>query len=113
MENVPMKCLSYQSSTYVFGISQSGRFLRQFVSEGFNADLFGCLVFDGMMIHIAGGGRRSFNERFAQPSRNLVSRVFPFSDIVQTDPETEGFSTRPATPRSCQKFSIRTRPGST
>jgi hypothetical protein len=78
----------HAKQTYAFGISQSGRFLRQFVSEGFNADLSGRPVFDGMMIHIAGGGRRGFNERFAQPSRNLVSRVFPFSDIAQTDPET-------------------------
>jgi hypothetical protein len=43
------------------------------VSEGFNADLSSRPVFDGMMIHIAGGGRRGFNERFAQPSRNLTS----------------------------------------
>jgi len=78
----------HAKQTYAFGISQSGRFLRQFVNEGFNADLAGRPVFDGMMVHIAGGGRRGFNERFAQPSRNLVSRVFPFTDIAQTDPET-------------------------
>jgi len=73
---------------YAFGISQSGRFLRQFLYEGFNADLAARQVFDGMMVHIAGGSRRGFNERFAQPSRNLVSRVFPFSDVDQTDAET-------------------------
>src|SRR5712672_162784 len=78
----------HATRNYAFGISQSGRFLRQFLNEGFNADLAGRAVFDGMMVHIAGGGRRGFNERFAQPSRNLVSRVFPFSDIAQTDPET-------------------------
>jgi hypothetical protein len=74
--------------TYAFGASQSGRFLRQFLNEGFNADLAGRTVFDGMMVHIAGGSRRGSNERFAQPSRSLVSRVFPFSDIEQTDPDT-------------------------
>src|SRR4030095_7694654 len=74
--------------TYAFGISQSGRFLRQFLNEGLNADIAGGPVFDGMMVHIAGGSRRGFNERFAQPSRNLVSRVFPFTDVAQTDPET-------------------------
>ncbi|MEQ1776583.1 MAG: alpha/beta hydrolase domain-containing protein [Burkholderiales bacterium] len=73
---------------YAFGISQSGRFLRQFLYEGFNADLAGRPVFDAMMVHIAGGSRRGFNERFAQPSRNLVSRVFPFTDVEQTDNET-------------------------
>ncbi|HTE16080.1 MAG TPA: alpha/beta hydrolase domain-containing protein, partial [Burkholderiales bacterium] len=52
---------------YAFGISQSGRFLRQFLYEGFNEDTAGRRVFDGMMVHIAGGARRGFNERFSQP----------------------------------------------
>jgi hypothetical protein len=41
-----------------------------------------------MMVHIAGGARRGFNERFSQPSRTTGSRVFPFTDIDQTDDET-------------------------
>lgn len=73
---------------YAFGISQSGRFLRQFLYEGFNQDLAGRPVFDAMMVHIAGGARRGFNERFAQPSRTTGSRVFPFTDIEQIDGET-------------------------
>ena len=73
---------------YAFGISQSGRFLRQFLHEGFNEDTAGRQVFDGMMVHIAGGARRGFNERFAQPSRTTGSRVFPFTDAEQTDSET-------------------------
>lgn len=73
---------------YAFGISQSGRFLRQFLHEGFNQDTAGRQVFDGMMVHIAGGARRGFNERFAQPSRTTGSRVFPFTDVEQTDTET-------------------------
>ena len=98
---------------YAFGISQSGRFLRQFLYEGFNQDVAGRRVFDGMMVHIAGGARRGFNEdtagrqvfdgmmvhiagaarrgfneRFSQPSRTTGSRVFPFTDIEQTDAET-------------------------
>ncbi len=73
---------------YAFGISQSGRFLRQFLYEGFNQDTAGRQVFDGMMVHIAGGARRGFNERFAQPSRTTGSRVFPFTDSEQTDAET-------------------------
>lgn len=76
------------NQAYAFGISQSGRFLRQFLYEGFNEDTAGRKVFDGMMIHIAGGARRGFNERFAQPSRTTGSRVFPFTDIEQTDGET-------------------------
>jgi hypothetical protein len=73
---------------YAFGISQSGRFLRQFLHEGFNQDTAGRQVFDGMMVHIAGGARRGFNERFSQPSRTTGSRVFPFTDMEQTDSET-------------------------
>ena len=80
--------LVHATHAYAFGISQSGRFLRQFLYEGFNADTAGRQVFDGMMVHIAGGARRGFNERFAQPSRTTGSRVFPFTDIEQNDPET-------------------------
>ncbi len=74
---------------YAFGISQSGRFLRQFVHDGFNADVTaGRPVFDGMMIHIAGGSSRGFNGRFSQASLSPPSRVFPFTDLEQTDAVT-------------------------
>jgi hypothetical protein len=73
-----------------FGISQSGRLLRQFLYDGFNADERARRVFDGVLSHIAGGARGSFNVRFAQPSRSSSSylypnEVFPFSDGPQTD----------------------------
>src|SRR5205814_6176199 len=55
---------------YTVGISQSGRFLRHFLYENFNADEDGRQVFDGMIPHVAGAGRGSFNHRFAQPSRD-------------------------------------------
>jgi hypothetical protein len=80
--------LVHATRAYAFGMSQSGRFLRQFLHDGFNADTAGRQVFDAMMIHIAGGSSRGFNERFAQPSRNGLSRTFPFTDVEQTDPET-------------------------
>ncbi|HSP70118.1 MAG TPA: alpha/beta hydrolase domain-containing protein [Bryobacteraceae bacterium] len=51
------------------GISQSGRFLRTFLADGFNADEQGKKVFDGVWAHVAGGGHGDFNQRFAQPSR--------------------------------------------
>ncbi|HZU24224.1 MAG TPA: alpha/beta hydrolase domain-containing protein [Bryobacteraceae bacterium] len=54
-----------------FGISQSGRFLREFLYEGFNADEQGRPVFDGVWAHVAGAGRgATFNMRFGQPSRD-------------------------------------------
>jgi hypothetical protein len=51
------------------GISQSGRFLRTFIADGFNGDEKGQKVFDGVWAHVAGGGHGDFNQRFAQPSR--------------------------------------------
>jgi len=76
-----------------FGISQSGRMLRQFLYDGFNADEASRRVFDGVHAHIAGGARGSFNHRFAQASRASWSflypnAIFPFSDAEQTDPNT-------------------------
>ena len=56
--------------TIGFGISQDGRFLRTLLYEGFNADEQGRRVFDGVWAHVGGAGRGSFNERFAQPSRD-------------------------------------------
>ena len=70
---------------HAFGAGQGGRFLRQFVHDGFNADIAGRRVFDAMMIHGAGASRLGFNERFAQPSRNYLSGVFPFSDEPRSD----------------------------
>lgn len=88
-----------------FGSSQSGRFLRTFVYFGFNGDEQARQVFDGVWSHVGGGGRGSFNHRFAQPSRDArpffnffyPTDLFPFSDREQTDPETgrtEGLFTR-------------------
>ena len=81
---------------YAMGISQSGRFLRHFLYEGFNADEQGKQALDGMFVHVAGAGMGSFNHRFAQPSRDAQptnalfypTDVFPFADSPQTDPGT-------------------------
>jgi hypothetical protein len=50
-----------------FGYSQSARFLREFVRDGFNQDERGRAAFDGLMIASAGAGGGSFNHRFASP----------------------------------------------
>jgi len=50
------------------GISQNGRFLRHLLYQGFNADEKGRIAIDGILSHVAGAGRGSFNHRFAQPS---------------------------------------------
>src|SRR5262245_36486537 len=79
-----------------FGISQSGRYLRHFVYQGFNADEKDRQVFDAVNPHVAGGGHGSFNHRFAEASRDASqfstffypTDIFPFTDLEQTDPET-------------------------
>src|SRR5258707_189258 len=53
---------------YGYGSSQSGRFLRGFLYEGFNSDEHDRQVFDGVMAHIAGASRLSLNERWAKPT---------------------------------------------
>jgi hypothetical protein len=76
-----------------FGISQSGRFLRHFLFEGFNADEEGRRVFDGVWADVAGAGRGSFNHRYAQASRDgnpwtnvfYPTDVFPFHDRETRD----------------------------
>ena len=77
-----------------FGVSQTGRFLRHFLYQGFNVDEEGRTAYDGMLIHTAGAGRGSFNHRFGQPSRDghryssffYPTDVFPFTSRTQRDP---------------------------
>jgi hypothetical protein len=81
---------------YGEGISQNGRFLRDFLYQGFNADEEGRMALDGVLAHVAGAGRGSFNYRFAQPSRDarptssvfFPTDIFPFTDKPETDPIT-------------------------
>jgi len=100
---------------YGFGISQSGRFLRTFVYYGFNQDEQGRRVFDGLMAHVAGAGRGSFNHRFAQASRDghaflntfYPTDIFPFTDLPETDTETgvtDGLLTHATPPAAVPKI---------
>lgn len=79
---------------YALGISQSGRFLRDFLYQGFNEDEAGRRVFDGLIPHIAGSRKTFVNYRFAQPGRYSRDHEdhlypgdeFPFTYAVSTDP---------------------------
>ncbi len=76
------------------GVSQSGRFLRDFLYQGFNKDGHGAKVFDGLMPIIAGARRTWTNARFAQSGRFsrehedhwMPGDQFPFAYGVATDP---------------------------
>ena len=70
-----------------FGISQSGRYLRDFIAQGFNQAETHRKVFDGALTHISGIGRVFLNAEFGQPSRTntqhedhlMPENEFPFS----------------------------------
>lgn len=79
-----------------FGVSQSGRFLRNFTYLNFNADEQNRKVFDGVIPHVAGAGLGFFNHRFAQPTRHNGEHIdnafpidyFPFAYGDDRDPHT-------------------------
>jgi hypothetical protein len=89
-----LKGRPFLSRAHGFGVSQSGRFLREFLYWGCNADEAGRKVFDGVIPHVAGGGLGSFNHRFAQPTRHGSQHDhhdyppdrFPFAYEDQIDP---------------------------
>lgn len=79
------------------GISQSGRYLRDFVHQGFNQDEGRRKVFDGVLSHISGIGGVFLNAEFGQPARtntqhedhHYPENKFPFSAAITTDPVTK------------------------
>jgi hypothetical protein len=85
---------SRPQKAYACGRSQTGRCIRDFVYEGFNADAQGRRVFDGVMPHVAGGGKMWMNQRFANmtilPGQEYENHFtpadrFPFSYAACTD----------------------------
>jgi hypothetical protein len=84
-------CAGAVDRSYVFGVSQSGRFLRHLLYLGLDEDETGRFAWDAVIPHVAGGRRGEFNCRFGQPSLNAVHAVgslFPFTDGEQDDPIT-------------------------
>jgi hypothetical protein len=81
------------------GISQSGRYLRDFVHQGFNQDEGRRRVFDGVLAHISGIGGVFLNAEFGQPARTNTQHEdhyfpengFPFSAARTTDPVTKKY----------------------
>lgn len=79
---------------YSWGRSQTGRCIRDFIYRGFNADADGNKVFDGMLPHVAGGGRMRMHHRFANvisgagcayEESEIYGDRFPFSYAETTD----------------------------
>ena len=93
---------------YGWGRSQTGRAIRDYLHDGFNADTAGRRVFDGLMPHVAGAGRL-FIGRFANltvpagqqyEDHDNPADAFPFSYAETTDHltgATDAILKRPAT----------------
>ncbi len=98
------------------GTSQSGRWAREYLQLGFNADEAGQRVFDGMNPHIA-SGRGAFNVRFGMPGRlsgtEHTEKQYPGLDSPLTyedssDPftgQTAGLLDRCRADHTCPKIS--------
>jgi hypothetical protein len=100
--------------TLGFGISQSGRVLRDLLYHGFNQDLAGRRVFDAMLPVVGGSRRTCVNAAFAQPGRysrqhedhSYGDDQFPFSYPTLTDPisgRTDGILQRARDAGVCPK----------
>jgi hypothetical protein len=81
---------------YALGISQAGRYLQEHIVSGFNQDEQKRIVFDGLLIDIAGAGKTFTNFAFGQPGRtrgahqdyDFPENWFPFAYGSQLDPFT-------------------------
>lgn len=98
-----------------FGVSQSGRYLHDYLYLGFNADEAGRLVFEGLMPHVSGGKKTFTNYRFSQPGRSPYQHAdmlypgadFPFTYPVITDTLTgksDGLLARCLAAGNCPKI---------
>ena len=92
---------------YGFGVSLSGRVVREYIYEGWNADVEGRKLLDGVHTH-TGSGRLLHNQRFAQVGRyprqheehQWASERYPFTFTAVPDPfseRNEGLLQRPET----------------
>jgi hypothetical protein len=98
-----------------FGLSQSGRYLHDYLYLGFNADEAGRIVFEGLMPHISGGKKTFTNYRFSQPGRSPYQHAdmlypgadFPFTYPVIADAvsgKSDGFLARCLAADNCPKI---------
>ncbi|UCH96673.1 MAG: DUF3471 domain-containing protein [Candidatus Aminicenantes bacterium] len=81
---------------YIFGVSQSGRFITHMIYQGFHVDEAGRMVIDGARIHVGGAGKGGFNHRFGYNTNipchlelnYMPGDFFPFNFAPQEDPLT-------------------------
>ena len=107
--------------TVMEGVSESGRFARDFLWQGFNDNARpgnakgGRMVFNGMFPIIAGSRKMFINDRWGQPGRWSKGHAdhwqpgdqFPFAYNVTTDPvtgRTDGLLKKCLTNDTCPKI---------
>ncbi len=75
---------------YFYGASQTGRFLREYIYDGFVADEQGRKTFDAIWPQISGSARGDFVNPFSfQDGLGVFTgSMFPYSDVPQKDPVT-------------------------
>jgi hypothetical protein len=98
-----------------WSISQPARYMNDFIWLGFNEDLKGQQVFDGVFNWVGGGAGIGLNYRFAQSGRTERNRqnhlypeaIFPFSYTTLTDSftgKTDGRNRRCMETNTCPKI---------
>ena len=103
------------AAAYGWGRSQSGRFVKDFIYEGFNEDLRGRMVFDGAIEQVSGSRMTDHNLPFAQTSRWLrqhEERDYPGADFPftyqslrdQVTGKTDGVLKKCSATRTCPKI---------
>ena len=99
----------------IFGYSQSGRMIKDFIYEGFNEDEKGRSVFEGAMPSASGAARSYINWRFAKPGNYTTQHrwhlqpgdQFPFTYGVIHDPITgrsDGILNKCSISETCPKI---------
>jgi len=98
----------------IFGYSQSGRVIKDFIYQGFNEDESGSPVFEGAMPSVSGAARSFVNWRFAKPGYYSTQHrwhlqpgdQFPFSYGVIQDPvsgKADGILKKCSVSQTCPK----------
>ncbi|KAL3774349.1 hypothetical protein ACHAW5_006514 [Stephanodiscus triporus] len=106
---------NHVKTTLGYAVSQSARFVNDFVWLGFNQDELGGKVFDGIENWIGAGTGVAANVRFAQTARTERNRqnhlypegFFPFAYNKLTDPisgKVDGRSVRCESTNTCPKI---------
>ena len=111
----PLMSVGLPNTAISLGVSQSGRFLRDMLYLGFNEDVDGRIVFDGIHPNIAGSRKTFTNYQFGQPGRRQKQHEdhffpgdqFPFTYATVYDPisdRADGLLVRCSASNTCPRI---------